>query len=246
MQDWWKKYFGEGWQQVQSYGHIPEEIAFQADFIASILTDHDCQKVVDVPCAYGRMTMPLAARGFDMIGLDYDPHILKEAAKRAAAADIAGIHWQQGDMRAMDFEGELDAVLCLFGSFGYFEDANNRRFLKSAHKALKPGGTFLLETHTMETLLPIFTPRNYWKLGNCVILEERNFNFEAARLEGTWTIIKEGEETNYDSSIRIYSYKELIQLLDTCGFEVLDTFADFDGMPFYFGADNLLLVLKKK
>jgi len=49
-------------------------------------------------------------------------------------------------MRELPFEGQFDAVVNWFTSFGYFDPAGNLAAAKAAFAALKPGGRFLVET----------------------------------------------------------------------------------------------------
>ena len=55
------------------------------------------------------------------------------------------MEYVQGDLRELPFDGRFDAVLNWFTSFGYFDDEGNRRVLEGFHRALRPGGTLLLE-----------------------------------------------------------------------------------------------------
>jgi diamine N-acetyltransferase len=50
-------------------------------------------------------------------------------------------------MRALRFDGEFDAVLNWFTSFGYFEPPENDQALAGFARALRPGGWLLLEMH---------------------------------------------------------------------------------------------------
>ncbi|MFC4545765.1 class I SAM-dependent methyltransferase [Paenactinomyces guangxiensis] len=57
--------------------------------------------VLDIACGTGRMTIPLAERGYDMTGFDITPEML-EAAKQKALDRGVSVHWIQADMRQLE------------------------------------------------------------------------------------------------------------------------------------------------
>jgi SAM-dependent methyltransferase len=94
-----------------------------------------------------------------MVGLDLSETLL-QLARTDADTQGTKIRWIQGDMRTIPFENTLDAVINVFTSFGYLaNEEEDLQVLAQIHKALRPGGRFLLETvhqprHT--SLLPLW------------------------------------------------------------------------------------------
>ena len=56
----------------------------------------------------------------------------------------------------LDIDGEFDAAFNWFGSFGFFSEEDNLRFLRRVFAVLKPGGRFLLEGMNKTWLLANF------------------------------------------------------------------------------------------
>jgi len=72
--------------------------------------------VLDVACGTGNATLPAAATGATVTGLDLAPAMLTAAAKRAAGAGLT-IEWQEGDAEDLPFgDGGFDVVLSAFGA----------------------------------------------------------------------------------------------------------------------------------
>jgi SAM-dependent methyltransferase len=71
------------------------------------------EDVLDVACGTGNATIPAAAAGARVIGLDLTPAMLARARERAAGLEI---EWVEGDAEELPFEDErFDVVLSTFG-----------------------------------------------------------------------------------------------------------------------------------
>jgi len=75
--------------------------------------------VLDVPCGFGRHATALASQGYHVTGVERDPAV-------AAAARADGVEVHELDVRRLDeLEATFDAVICLWASFGWHDDATN-------------------------------------------------------------------------------------------------------------------------
>lgn len=243
MKDWWKDYFDEAWLQMVSHVKRTDETIAEASFIAQQATLYNCHRILDVPCSTGRIALQLAKQGFALTALDYNQRVLELGQKNDRRKKVV---WQQGDMRDMPFTAQFEMVVCVFGSFGYFSAADNLRFLQSAAKALVQGGRLILETHTYETLLPVFTDRGFWRFDECIILEEREFDPMTAKVTSNWVVIKDGKQHKTQSQLHIYTLRELCQLLADSGFDDMNFYSSYDATPYSFGDDMLLINARKK
>ena len=262
MNNWWKNYFAEAWPTLYATAKTAEETALEVDFIEELIANHDLDgrlyfnprlagiSLLDVPCGYGRMSLELAERGYKVCAFDYDKKALDSLQQKANDKRII-LDLEQGDMRAMTFEKRFDWVLCPFNSFGYFADRENENFLKSAHRALKKRGSLLLNMHILESLLVHITPQAFWQVKDAngltiSVLEQRYFEHKTSRLESTWTVLRPQMEAQiFETSTRIYSYLELVTLLEKVGFEVINAFGDFTGKGFELGDEEVILLMRK-
>ena len=153
-------------------------------------------------------------------------------------------------MRELYWEEEFDAAFNYFSSFGYFEDdAENLRAARSVARALRPGGRFLIELHVMESVFPIFRERlwdwfdNESRSGH--VIQDTHWNAERGRVDSDWTFVREGDVTTARSSMRLYSYKELCELLLEAGFRRCKGLESLTGEPFTVGSQRLALVAEK-
>ncbi len=180
-----------------------------------------------------------------MTGVDLSERFLDEGRRRAEA-DGLDLAWVRADMREISFESVFDAAVNYWGSFGYFDHDGDRRFAAAVARALRPGGRFLIDTHTLETVLPDFAQHMWHRIGETLVLQETRFDHERSRVDTEWTIVgPDGERDVRDSSIRLYTYAELTSLLRDVGFASFEGFDTASDEPFALGADRLTLVATK-
>ncbi len=239
MKDWHKKFF-KLWQKVQFDVYTSEQDKEQTDFICKVMKLKNGMSVLDVPCGYGRIANLLAQKGMNVTGIEFNKHVL-EFAKQKALDNSLKINYVEGDMRNFSYRNKFDAVICWFGSFGYFSDEDNEKFIKATARSLKKGGRFLIDTHTLETIIPIFQPLSKNRYGKTPFKEERHLNLETSRIDVKWTLGKESQS----SSIRLYGYKEIRDLLSKNGFGKFKAYGSIEGEKFEFGSRRLILVCER-
>jgi cyclopropane fatty-acyl-phospholipid synthase-like methyltransferase len=243
---WWEELFSsEGWQRVQLGWPELEEEAEQADRIERALTLEPGASVLDVPCGTGRIAVELAARGYRMSGIDLVDRFLEEGRARAAARGIE-VDLRSGDMREPPLGDErFDGALCFWGSFGYFDEAGNAAQARAACSALRPGGRYLLDVATVETVAAHFRPRHWFTSGGVTVTVENAFATGTSRIETDWTFHRAGQDDQTrHTSVRLYTLHELTDLLRDAGFAAFE--ARDDALdPFELGAERLWLVATK-
>ncbi len=96
--------------------------------------------MLDVGCGPGRHALALAARGIETVGVDLSPDFV-ELATAAAAAKSVPATFSVLDVRALAFDGEFDAVICLCqGGFGLLGGRAEVNVFHRIVHAVRPGG----------------------------------------------------------------------------------------------------------
>lgn len=243
--DWWRSFFLEPWSKIQAGGYAHERTLAECDLIQQALQLDDGARILDVPCGLGRHSIELARRGFRLTGVDFNPDFVAAAQANAITASVQP-EFFVSDMRSFTSSDDFDAAFCYFGSFGYFSEDDDSKFVRAIATSLRAGGRFLIEGHLLETLLPIHRERDWFWAGlvgvGARVLEERSWNIETSRIETTWTTIDEAGVQSSSTSIRVYSYRELRDLLREAGFTSVNIFDGKTGQPFRLGSTRALVV----
>ena len=213
---------------LQSEEMTQKEVAF----LARQLPLPRYQRVLDLCCGYGRHALGLAARGYTVTGLDRDTEAIAEAERRADAAGLA-ISYRIGDMRQVgETPGEFDAVVTMWQSLGYFDDATNADVLRQIHDKLTPGGRFIADLYNRA-----FFERNQGEKRqeiDGVIVESRNY-MEGARYHTVLTYrdgngaVVGGDHFDW----RVYTPEEFTDLASASGYtmRLICTWAAEDRPP---------------
>lgn len=123
------------WQELVASG---ENIHGEADLVESLLREHGGERVLDAGCGTGRVTIELDRRGFQVTGIDADPHMLDEARSKAPA-----LTWLLGDLADPDLlaSGQsVDLVLLAGNVMIFLEPGTEQRVLTNVAGTLAPGG----------------------------------------------------------------------------------------------------------
>ena len=120
------------------------------DYITGLLKEYGISNglVLDLGCGTGSMTELLAARGFDMIGVDCSEDMLEIALEKRMASGRDILYLQQ-DMRDLELYGTVRAVVCLCDSINYLVNVQDlETVFRLVNNYLDPGGIFIFDLNT--------------------------------------------------------------------------------------------------
>lgn len=106
--------------------------------------------VLEVGCGSGRLLVPLAGAGYDVIGVDDSPEMLARAEVRLSAQPPGvreRVRFIRADVRALDLSSQNGFSLVLFGNntFMHLDEAGAGASLKRLRPLLLPGGRLLID-----------------------------------------------------------------------------------------------------
>ena len=242
--DWWKQFFSGLAVSFWRAALPPEATKADVDYLWKNLRLSPGDRVLDVPCGAGRLTLPLAERGCAMTGIDISEEFL-DAAREAAAEKRLNVELVHADMRAAPAKG-FDAVFCFGNSFGYLDDSGNVEFIEAVAAALKPGGRFALDFgQTAEGVYPRLEPRQEGEMAGFRFAEETRLDPATSRIENVFEFSKDGKTERKLASQRVYLAGDVVRMLAAAGLETREMFGSIEGEPFGLSSQRLLVVAEK-
>lgn len=215
--------------------------------------------ILEIGCGTGRVSAVLAADGFDVVGIDLSPAMLRQAAERRATlpTDVAArLTFMPGDMTTFDL-GRTFALIVAPSrvlQFALTSDAQ-RAALRASRAHLATGGRLVLDLFDprLEFVVPgsIFPPRQgeviHPKTGNRVIWEivGREPDPAAQLVTSDWSARELGpsgevlRDQTERLTLRWTTRSEMRLLFELEGLEVLADYGDFDGGPPVYGGEQV-------
>ena len=243
---------------AEVYDRLNAEVDYEswADFIQTCFDRFAHQKpqlVLDLACGTGRMTYPLARRGYDMIGVDGSAEMLSEAMQNCPD-DLPMPLLLMQDMRSFELYGSVGAVVCCLDSLNYLtEDGDLEACFKTVCNYLDPGGVFVFDVSSPYRFRHIFANNSY-------VLEDEDagiycgwqnyFDEQTGLCDFLLSVFerdRDGRYSRFDEqqTERCYSRDEICAALDRAGLEFVTLADGFDFAPPKDTADRWYFVAKR-
>lgn len=123
-----------------------------AAYVEKLLAMHGVgpgQLVLDLACGSGSLSVLLAGRGFEVIGVDGSAAMLAQAQEKARQAGVDILFLQQS-MQRLDLYGTVRAAVCTMDSLNHITDLRVlQRAVARVALFLEPGGVFVFDVNTL-------------------------------------------------------------------------------------------------
>lgn len=237
----------EGYTAIaRIYDKLNSEIDYSAwaDFVERCFDKYLEKRptlVLDLACGTGSMTLELAGRGYDMIGVDGSEDMLSVAYERSVGR---GILYLLQDMRSFELYGTVGAALCCLDSLNYLLDEKDLiKTFKNVHNYLDPGGLFLFDMNTPYKFENIYSD-NAYVLEDEIEYEtdesasavycgwQNQYDKESRICDFYLSVFEEDSDGKYIRSDehqreRCYELDQIKSALASSGFEFIGCFADY-------------------
>jgi SAM-dependent methyltransferase len=197
--------------------------------------------ILDLGCGPGMHSNRLAARGYQVTGIDIAGPFLEHAHAEAQALGVR-CDYRQLSMLDMAFAGEFAAALLLQSIASCLESDDLRRLLAAIRRALQPGGRligeFRVQPGRFESRAPaaneslVLLDRSPWSdQPHAWLLRDLCFTASDEHVQHHMVVRSDGPPIECWSRFRLYAPEELRELLASCGFQVRAAFGPIPGRP---------------
>jgi SAM-dependent methyltransferase len=235
------------WEAMEPALCAPGRLALAAGDVAAILATARARpgsRVLDLGCGPGAHAIGFARLGHRVTGVDTSARLLDRARAAALAAGV-DVEWVQADMREFRRPSGFDLACSLYASFGYFDDAGNRRVLENVLASLAPGGVFVLDVMGREAVARHWQQSRWHDVEGVLYLERCKSARDWSSLVSEWIVIRDGARAEFRVEQRLYAGAELRAVLVPLGFEDVTLAGSLDGNTPYDEAARRLVAIAR-
>jgi len=192
--------------------------------------------IVELGVGTGRIAVPIAEAGIEVIGVDSSERMLDVCRERAEQRGVAQLlDLRRGDLREPPVSERVGLVICPFRALLHMPDEANRlRALRAAHALLVPGGRFVFDVFTPGAR-DIAETHGRWIEREPGIFERADWDED----ERTLTLGVRGPNDETTLELTWISPAEWHTSLARAGFEVEACYGWFDRRPYEGGEDTI-------
>jgi SAM-dependent methyltransferase len=198
--------------------------------------------IVELGVGTGRIALPVAAAGVNVIGVDSSRAMLEVCAEAAALAGLERlVDLRVGDLRDPPVQEQVRLVICPFRAYLHLHTHTERLdALRAARELLVPGGRLVFD---------VFAPgeddiaetHGRWLEREPGIFERADWDAQ----ERTLTLSVRGESGHTTMTLAWLSPAEWRALVEEAGFSVEAHYGWFDRRPYRGGEDSVWVARRR-
>jgi len=215
--------------------------------------------VLELACGTGRITIPIAQSGVEIVGLDISPSMLAQARAKTRQAEVA-ITFLEGDCGSFALGRKFALIFMGFNSMQHLHEyASLASLFSNVREHLATGGRFVFDVFNPKLSLLARQPeerkheRDYQDPdGKSTIVFEHSVLYDdasqVAHIQCYFTRRSaNGEERDFrqeELNMRCFFPQELDLLVRSQGFEILEKFGNFERKPFASGEPKQIVICR--
>jgi SAM-dependent methyltransferase len=189
-------------------------------------------RALELGVGTGRIAIPLAANGVEVVGIDSSPAMLERLRAKPGGEKVTGV---VGDMAEVTVEGEFSLAFVVFNTFFMLTSQEEQvRCFRNVAAALEPGGCFVLHAFVPDTSrVERGQDLSVKEAGlDRIRLDATTYDRLAQRLDTTQVRLTESGARFVHARLRFAFPPELDLMAQLAGMHLEARYASFDRRPF--------------
>lgn len=209
----------------------------------------------DVTCGPGLYAVEFARRGCRVTGVDFSPAAIAYARDLALSEGVAGrCRFVEQDVRQITTTpAEFDAAILLYGQLAVFTKAQAQTLLDQICRSLRPGGRLCVELLNQDNVdktdstwwftddTGLWGSRPFLHLGERFWLADEEMSIERYHI----LHLETGRLTEISLCDQTYAIKTMVGMMKQAGFETVNVYPAWDGLPLYDAAEWVVYLAAK-
>ena len=214
-------------------------------------------KILDLACGIGRYSIPLARRGYEVVGYDLSPKYINYAKKWAEIEGLNEnmIRFYQGDIRdvinVLSAEGDIgfNAIINMETSHGYFGEDEDIQMFKRLLQITTSNSIFIIETVSRDGLVRNFQPYGIKAISDKIEHHQiRKLNLDTSDMENDWRFYEKMPDGNLKLILTLlvkhhaYTLYEFKRALEKAGWKYRSSYGNVRSLE-PLGVDSFYMVI---
>lgn len=183
-------------------------------------------RILETACGTGRITLPLARAGYDVVALDTSEEMLQTAQDKLRESALSA-HFVCADMRDFTMPRPVSAIISACDGFNYLaEEGDAVRFFALCAENLMPGGMLLFDISSHKKLTETIGNNVFYDDGDVVTCLWRNqISGDLLHIDLT-LFVREGKlyrRMDEEHVQRAYKKEDVVQMLKNTGFSKIQS-----------------------
>ncbi len=207
--------------------------------------------LLDLGCGTGSMSLAMAERGFDVIGVDSSVGMLNAAQQKMFASGRQMLLLNQS-MEEIDLYGTVDCAICVLDGINHLDSENAvRATFEKVSLFMNRGGAFAFDVNTIYKHKSILADNVFvYEPDGVYCVWQNSYNADDGSVDISLDFFEEEDGVYYRSgenfTERAYGLDDIKSWLEQAGFEVIGIYDDLTFDAVKQNSERAVFLAKKK
>lgn len=237
------------------YDMLTDNVEYEkrADYFCRLLSMCGIKEgiLLDLGCGTGSVSVKMAEKGFDVIGVDSSIGMLNAAQQKMFESGRHMLLLNQ-KIQEIDLYGTVDCAICVLDGINHLDSAGDvRKTFEKVSLFMNPGGAFAFDVNTIHKHKNVLADNAFvFEPDGLFCVWQNNYNSSDNSVEISLDFFEEEDGVYYRTgesfSERAYELDEIKKWLEDSGFEVVGIFDDLTTDEVRADSEKAVFLARKK